>query len=96
MPAGFQAWDASGNTVVDLSTRLGRILGVHTTGSSNGSITNAGLAQGTPFALVSQPNSTVANGGTFYPSPTVSFSGTTMSWTFPGTGAPSTIVYGVY
>lgn len=96
MPAGLQTWDASGNPLIDLTSRLGRIVGTHTTGSSNGSITNAGLALGTPFALISQPGSVVSNGGTFYPSPTVSFSGTTMSWTFTGSGAPTTIVYGIY
>jgi hypothetical protein len=49
MAAGLQCFDASGNLVVDFTTRLARIVGVlHVTGS-NLATPDPKLAGGTPF-----------------------------------------------
>ena len=93
---GLITWDDAGNVLIDPSDDLGRVLGVTTTGSSNGSLQNAGFLLGTPFALVGQSQAASGRGGTYYPTPKVTFSGDQMSWVFSGPGAPTTIVYGVY
>ena len=93
MPAGFQAWDASGNLIIDLSTRTGFVLGnvAINSGNQTGSLTDAGLADGTPFYF------NVADTGESSRHPFVSFSGTTMSWTkSTATNFTGTIFYGVY
>ncbi len=94
MGQGLQVWDAAGNQIVDVSDRLGRVLGVTTlTGGTDGSVSNAGLATGTPFWACIP----VATGAA--PTPGISVSGTTLSWDFEaGIGyAPSyRLIYGVY
>ena len=94
MPQGWQAFDASGNLIVDVSTRLGRVLGVQTlTAATGGSVTNANFASGTPFWMLS--NVSVAGAR----QPEITFSGTTLSWSFPGvgwSGETYRLVYGVY
>lgn len=54
MPAGLRTWDAQGNLVIDLSTRMGTILGTTMTGTSNGSILVPafGLPNAVPFWTV--------------------------------------------
>lgn len=90
MPAGLQVWDAAGNLIFDTADRAGRVLGsVTTTTGAAGSITNAALSQGTPFALV-EPLDTLAAGDYV---PVATFGGTTMSWT---AGYACLILYGVY
>ncbi len=86
MPQGLQVWDASGNLVLDVTTRLPRILGSVQTGTSAGSVTHTGLSSGTPFYFAT----TMAN---FQNSPVGSFSGNVFSWT---AGSDVQLVYGVY
>lgn len=75
MPHGLRTWDASGNMVIDVSTRLTSIIGVASVTSSNGSVTNADFARGTPFWYFTNIPAGIAT-------PDVSFSGTTLSWTW--------------
>lgn len=95
MPAGLQVWDAAGNLVVDITTRLSRFLGSVNSGTSAGSISVPDLVQGTPFYFVIISGGAVPVGSF---GPEVTFSGTTMSWTFaPGrTPLAATIFYGVF
>ena len=103
MPQGLMIWDASGNTVLDYTTRCGRILGVATTGTSNGSMTVAGADTGTLFATAV----TIGNYDLGYSNayPIFTCSGSTISWVFStfvaSTGESqingnTTFVYGVY
>ena len=92
MPAGFQVFDASGNVIVDLTDRLGRVLGI-TTITADGNLTDAGFATGTPFWCCIP----VATGRA--PVPDISISGNVLSWDFQAgiSYAPSNrLIYGVY
>ena len=91
MPQGLQVFDAAGNVIVDTSTRLGRVLGSATIGpSGSGSITNASFALGTPWCMIYNSSS--------FPTyePVISFSGTSLLWSFAYTSSSYTIVYGIY
>lgn len=91
MSTGLRVWDASGNLVIDETTRLGRILGQTQSGTSGGTINNAGFLTGTPFAVVLPATDTVSLASS-YPSPT--FSGSDMNW--GASGNDCLIIYGVY
>lgn len=93
MIAGLEVNDAAGRPVVDVTNRLPRTLGSVWTGTSDGSLGHAGFAQGEPwFAMLGQEVGNV--------SPEISFSGTTMSWTFQSAltayRESCLILYGVY
>jgi hypothetical protein len=92
MPQGLQVFDDQGRVLVDLGDWLGRLAGsVSVATNTAGSVTNALLTTGTPFFvwIPSSPDS--AKGEQNVPS--VTFSGTTMSW---GAIADSgTLIYGV-
>lgn len=93
MTAGLQCFDASGQLTLDVTTRLGRIIGqVQTTGSA-GSLTAPGFSQGEPFFCllpIAYPGAG-ASGGTVWPK--VSISGQTLSWS---SGSQAYLLYGVY
>jgi len=84
-------FDAAGNVVVDLADRVSRVLGTFRTGTAAGSITDAGLASGTPFAISTNVQ---AFGPSTIVMPTFTFSGSTLSWTAPT--KDNIVVYGVY
>lgn len=93
MPAGLQMWDPAGNLIVDISMRLGRVLGVAAlTGGVNGSAVNDGLTTGTPFWMLTCITSPLVR------QPVISVSGSTISWDFGGLGGGLNwrLVYGVY
>lgn len=93
MGAGLQVFDASGEIVSDDSTQIGRVLGYVDTGTSDGSLTNATLAEGKPWYQIMG-----LDVGYYCLLAEVSFSGTTMSWTFNGSTYKNScrIIYGVY
>lgn len=92
MPQGLQVFDASGNVLVDTSTRLGRILGVTTITTTTGSVVDSDFANGTPFWYAIPLSIADVEFG-----PDLSFSGTTLSWDFQGRTVTShRLVYGVY
>lgn len=93
MAHGIRTFDASGNILMDTDTNMGRILGMTTTGTSNGSVTNADFAQGTPF-WIAIVNNTTANNTVV--SPDFSFSGTTLTWTHNTYSGDTRLIYGVY
>jgi len=83
--------DASGNIIFDTNVKAGRVLGTATVAASTaGSVSNAGLATGTPFWIY-QANTTAY----FAQAPTISVAGTTLSWAADSQRA-GTIVYGVF
>lgn len=92
MPQGLQVWDPAGNLIFDTNDRIGRVLGAVQTGTSAGDVVNAGLATGTPFVIV-QKIGAIADA---FKIPTVSISGTTLSWTAGPHGLVNhMIIYGV-
>jgi len=98
---GLRVRDASGNVLVDISTRILRLVGTVQTGTTNGSITVPDDASGTVFFMLTGQDRSVTNSG-YAEIPKVTLSGRTISWTFSGSTTPSSgrisslIVYGVH
>jgi hypothetical protein len=92
MPAGVETRDTAGNVVLTLGDRLSRILGSFNTGTVSGSLVDAGLASGTPWACCIGYGSASTSSSTI--PPVVTFSGTTLSWTAPS--VDNLVLYGVY
>ena len=92
MPQGLQVWDDQGRLLVDLGDWLGRLAGSTTvTINTAGSTTNSLLQSGTPFFVWVPSTEEAVTGATTMPS--VTFSGSTMSWSsVPVSG---TLIYGV-
>jgi hypothetical protein len=92
MPQGLQVWDDQGRLLVDLGDWLGRLAGsTPVTLNTAGSITNVLLQSGTPFFVWVPSTEEAVTGATTMPS--VTFSGSTMSWSsVPVSG---TLIYGV-
>ncbi len=100
MPQGLQCWDGAGNLTLDITDRITRVLGVITP-ARNGSLVNAGLLTGTPFAAQLSSSSMPEQELIVYLD--FQFSGDTFTWKdydnlfnsvdYP---APINIVYGVY
>lgn len=82
----------TGEILTDFTDRLGRVLGITSSGTGAGSINVPGFSQGAPFFLT-VPKAGRLDTGVFMASVTVS--GTTLSWTNPY-GIDCTIIYGVY
>jgi len=103
MAAGLLVWDSSGNLVVDITSRLSRFVGAYVFPSpaANGSVTDAGLLQGTPWfsfaptAIWGYINMDVSR-------PVFSISGDTISWSYSAPFSSEnmkitgTLYYGVY
>lgn len=91
MDAGYQVWNASGILITDTTDRMGTLLGIVTlTGGVSGSVTNAAFADGAPFWCATP----LVTFNTF--APLITPSGTTLSWSWPITGADHILLYGVY
>lgn len=105
MPAGLQIFDAAGVLTLDITDRLTKLFGT-TDVSDNGSLTDARFADGVPFAALVPRDSyfqfnVSSSSNRIKVFPAVTFSGNTMTWTYPalGTGwekAAVTIFYGLY
>ena len=96
MPAGFQVFDASGNLIVDLNSKLSRVLGIATVNTASGNLNHAGFSQGTPFAVAgSEAGDQSGNPWAF--TPEITITGTTLSWDFGSLPVHTThIIYGYY
>lgn len=93
MPSGIQGFDAGGNEIFSVTDRLARVLGIGTIGPGNGSFVHGGFATGQGWYSVIPLTLTLQNSFT----PTVTISGTTLSWTFqPGFTSTCLLIYGVY
>jgi hypothetical protein len=104
MSAGLQIWDENGNVVLDATYRIMRIVGsTLIKDGAPGSVTDTRFAQG---AFVSfQPELSNGDGyldhGVIFP--VFSFSGSTLSWSYPSphsasyeTYARGVLFYGAY
>ena len=94
MPVGFQTFDAAGNLLIDITTRLTRLIGSTTiTAGSTGSVTVPDATQGTIWYAFQ-----TANGNRY--TPLISLSSATISWSprtgFPGGPVDVIMLYGVY
>jgi hypothetical protein len=85
----FELYNADGSLQFDLSARVPRVLGTVAI-SAAGSLSHAGLATGELFYFFGLPVSL----GRLTAHPTVTASGTTLSWTAPST--PVQLTYGVF
>lgn len=81
MPAGLQVWDASGNVVIDLSTRLSRVIDVIDPGLQNGSRSYPNVAN-TVFGVVADWYEPVPDSAGTGGVPHVWSSGNTVTWSF--------------
>ena len=88
MAYGLQVWDASGNLVLDTNDRVFTIVGSFTrtfsgeTTDQSGSFSAPDIARGTPgYIVVDWPLNTATGDVDWRSAVTVSFSGTTVSWT---------------
>lgn len=94
---GFRAKKPTGEELWLITDRLGQFLGTTTTGTTNGSVTDAAFAEpnAEPFCFVYSLASTP-----FIEQPDISFAGSVMSWTWPAGSSPGyrtscLLVYGV-
>lgn len=101
MPTGLQVFDATGTIMLDATTRTGVILGdLASTGKSNGSLSVPGFALGQGFYICNPaPGWYWSSEQADSRAPTITISGTTLSWTFTKNGdafnIPFRIFYGV-
>lgn len=96
MTAGCQIFDAAGVLTFTSTDVLPRVLGNQQTGTVPGSVTDAGLANGTPYFFYVSYHT-----GTWLSQPTVTRSGNTISWAWTNDGGVQAnrsdgfIVYGI-
>ena len=96
MPQGLQVWNENGVLQIDVTSRLGILLGNVDTGTSDGSITVSNFSLGTPYFFATAL-SLIPPYGLI---PAVWVSGNTLNWQFIG-GTPTSpkvnvrIFYGV-
>jgi hypothetical protein len=101
MAAGLQCFDASGNLVVDITSRLQRFVGAVQLLGGNSSVTNSNLAAGTVWYAF-QPAQIWGFINMDVSRPIFSVSGNTISWTYsPAAGIHNlqiigTLFFGVY
>jgi len=95
MTAGIQAFDPSGNLIVDVSTRITRVSGfLSIPAGSIGSVTVPNADQGNVWYALYIP----LNSGKYY-RPVMSVNGGVISWAPSTLGLPAvdlSILYGVY
>lgn len=99
MIAGLIVRDATGAVTNDITTSNGLIVSSIQTGTSNGSHYDSRLSGGSPFVILSFAESTTGRVNVF---PSVTVSGSTISWEFPVVSNPAAfprvntnILYGI-
>jgi len=94
MAYGLRVRDAAGNIILDITDRVGTVLGVATiTGGVNGYVTNAGFAEGAPFWMATA----LATYSTRSPGFAFDAGLNRLSWDWGGaSGVDHKLVYGVY
>ncbi len=104
MPQGLQCRDAGDNLILDVTDRLTRLLGIISTGTTNGTHTDPELSTGDPWWFLRCETSEDAYNGSMYPiQVTITANTNTIAWQFneyllrPGSTVKSAkIYYGVY
>lgn len=96
MPNGLRIRDPNtGQVIVDITDRLTKVVGVTSTGTSNGSISPPAFSQGTPFFCVLSPPLDFES----YVYPTLYVDGNRIRWEFTDYYLPNEsvdFVYGIY
>ena len=99
MAFGLQIWNVNGEKTLEVTDSLTKYVGTFALGENpgtTGSGTYADLAGGRPFAMCWRTSTSP----TMYFVPNITFSGTTATWTYPGSGNSSRaavrVVMGVY
>lgn len=83
MPQGLQVFDASGNIIMDISDRVGRVLGIlRIPAGASSSLTLSGYTNGQVFAAFQRDNSFVLDesGQQLGSVPNITVSGGTITW----------------
>lgn len=88
MTVGFQAFNAQGEVLVDVNTRLARVVGRIGSGAIAGSLIVDAFAQGRPWYMV-----TLEAGINVSDGPQCHISGNTLTWS--ASVNPGIITYGV-
>ncbi|WP_448652703.1 hypothetical protein ACSHWC_04550 [Pseudomonas fluorescens] len=88
MTAGFQAFNAQGEVLVDVNTRLARVIGRISSGAQAGSLVVDAFAQGRPWYMV-----TLEAGINVTDGPQCSITGNTLAWS--ASVNPGLITYGI-
>ncbi|CAD6536473.1 hypothetical protein LMG27952_03154 [Paraburkholderia hiiakae] len=101
MTAGLQIWNASGQLVLDATSRLGRIKGIQQLDGNNGSYP-IDLSGGTPFWSF-QPDRLYFHISNQTASPIITIDANGVYWTYSSTSGLSypktvtgTLIFGVY
>jgi len=94
MGLGIQVFDASGNLLIDVTTRMSRVINTQAIAAgSTGSLAVPNSTQGSIWWAI------LPNGGSRYV-PLISLSGNTLSWSpngsYPGGPADALLIYGLY
>lgn len=94
MGLGVQVFDAAGNLLIDVTTRLSRVVGSQTiTAGSTGSLSVPNSTQGKIWWAIAP------SGGSRYV-PLISISGNTISWSpngsYPNGSVDALLIYGLY
>ena len=97
MPQGLQIWDENGVLKLDVTSRLGILLGFVNTNKVNGSLLVQGFERGTPFFFA---NLIENISGPSAIAPRIYTSGNTIYWVYDGEQSfnklNTRIFYGVY
>ncbi|MBI6631861.1 hypothetical protein YA0871_04250 [Pseudomonas paralactis] len=88
MAAGFQAFNAQGEVLVDVNTRLARVIGRISSGTGSGSLMVDAFAQGRPWYMV-----TLEAGINVTDGPQCRISQNTLMWS--ASVNPGLITYGI-
>lgn len=91
MAIGLKVRDRSGNVMIDVSSKLPRIVGFVDTGGNAGSITVPELAKGTGYYIVTPISGTPGRG-----TPNVTIAGSTITWSYPNATVNDRIYYGYF
>ena len=93
MPQGLQIWDASGNKLVDVTSRFTRYLGQFQTGTSDGTYYDDNLLLGTAWYIVTTTYGLDSMGAL-----ELTATGNHISWSFGSTISKKNqiITYGVF
>jgi len=94
MPAGMQVFDAAGNLLIDITTRLSRVIGTQAIAAgSSGSLVVPNAGQGAIWWAICPSSASRYV-------PLVSLSGSTISWSpngsYPGSAVDALLIYGLY
>lgn len=96
MATWLKVWDASENLTFDATTRISRVLGSATIAAgATGSITDAGFSTGTAYWASIRNTLSPGVFDNIEP-PTISVSGTTLSYDNSGARLEHLVIYGVY